>query len=333
MEKDSKDGRKRILTGYRPTGKLHLGHLHGNLGRMLELQEEAECFFFIADWHALTTEYKETEPLHRYVEEMVLDWLAVGLDPEKAYIYRQSDLPEIAELFLALSMIIPLAWLERVPTYKEQLVQLNHKEINTFGFLGYPALQAADILSVQADAVPVGEDQLPHLELTREIARRFNFLYGDYFSEPASMLSKFTRIVGIDGRKMSKSYDNAITLNDSPEEISSRVREMITDPARQTRKDSGDPDKCTAVYQLQKIYSPDRLDEIGENCRTAGWGCVDCKKLLAERVIDSLAGFRQRRAELDARPGAAWEVLEEGRRRVQPIVGGVLGGARAKMGL
>ena len=333
MDKGAGGERKRILTGYRPTGKLHLGHLHGNLGRMLELQEEAECFFFVADWHALTTEYRESEPLHRYVEEMVLDWLAVGLDPEKAHIYRQSDLPEIAELFLALAMIIPLAWLERVPTYKEQLAQLNHKEINTFGFLGYPALQAADILSVRADAVPVGEDQLPHLELTREIARRFNFFYGEYFSEPASMLSRFTRIPGTDGRKMSKSYGNAINLDDSPEEISARVREMITDPARRTRKDRGDPDRCAAVYQMHKIYSPDRLEEIGENCRTAGWGCVDCKKLLAERIIDSLSDFRRRRAALAARPGAAWEVLEEGRRRVQPIVAGVLGGAREKMGL
>ncbi len=332
MEKDRKDGKQRILTGYRPTGKLHLGHLHGNLGRMKELQEQAECFFFVADWHALTTEYKETAPLRQNVEEMVLDWLAAGLDPEKAYIYRQSDLPEIAELFLALAMIVPLGWLERVPTYKEQLVQLNHKEINTFGFLGYPALQAADILSVQADAVPVGEDQLPHLELTREIARRFNFLYGDYFVEPASMLSQFTKIVGTDGRKMSKSYDNAITLNDTPEEIMAKVREMITDPARVTRKDTGTPEKCT-VFQLQKVHTPDRLDEIKQNCETAGWGCVDCKKLLAQRIADSLADFRARRLELEAHEGLAWEVLEEGKRRVRPIVAGVLEGARTRMGL
>ena len=327
------DGRKRILTGYRPTGKLHLGHLHGNLGRMLELQQEADCFFFIADWHALTTEYKESAPLRQNVEEMVLDWLAAGIDPDKAHVYRQSDLPEIPELFLVMALITPLGWLERVPTYKEQLVQLNHKEINTFGFLGYPALQAADILSVQADAVPVGEDQLPHLELTREIARRFNFLYGEYFVEPASMLSQFTRIVGTDGRKMSKSYGNAITLNDTPEAIAATVREMITDPARVTKKDQGTPEKCTAVFQLQKVYSTDRLDEIRHNCTTAGWGCVECKELLAQRIADSLALFREKRKELEAKPGLAWEVLADGRDRVQPIVAGVLEGARTRMGL
>jgi tryptophanyl-tRNA synthetase len=301
---------------------------------MVELQEEGnECFFFVADWHALTTEYKESSGLRENVREMVLDWMAAGLDSQRSHIYRQSDLPEIAELYLMLNMITPLGWLERVPTYKEQLEQLNHKEINTFGFLGYPVLQAADILGVQADAVPVGEDQLPHLELTREIARRFNHLYGDFFTEPASMLSSNTRIVGTDGRKMSKSYGNAISLDDGPDVIAAKVREMITDPARITRKDPGDPERCAAVFQLQKVYSPDRLQEISENCRAASWGCVDCKKLLSERISSSLAGFRERRAALEKDPGVAWQALEEGRVKVRPLVSEVLQGARERMGI
>ncbi|PKN44025.1 MAG: tryptophan--tRNA ligase, partial [Deltaproteobacteria bacterium HGW-Deltaproteobacteria-17] len=192
---------KRILSGYRPTGKLHLGHLHGNLSKMIELQQQAECFFFVADWHALTTDYQDTQALRANTEDMVLDWLAAGIDPDRTVIYRQSDLPQVAELALYLSFITPLGWLERVPTYKEQLEQLGHKEISTHGFLGYPVLQAADILIALADGVPVGEDQLPHLELTREIARRFNFLYGELLPEPASILSSYTRVSGTDGRK------------------------------------------------------------------------------------------------------------------------------------
>ncbi len=323
---------KRILTGYRPTGKLHLGHLHGNLGRMVELQDEGnECFFFIADWHALTTDYKESGGLRQNVREMVLDWMAAGLDPDRSYIYRQSDIPEIPELFLILSMVTPLGWLERVPTYKEQLEQLNYKEINTFGFLGYPVLQAADILSVQAEAVPVGEDQLPHLELTREIARRFNHLYGRFFKEPASMLSEYTRIVGTDGRKMSKSYGNSIALDESADSVSKKVMEMITDPARKTRRDPGNPDNCAAVYQLHKVYSRDRLEEISENCKNAGWGCVDCKKVLAMRINASLEPFRKKREELAGEPEIAWQVLREGRDRVRPVVEETLRGVRDRM--
>lgn len=324
----------RILTGYRPTGRLHLGHLHGNLERMLDLQEQGnECFFFVADWHALTTEYRESGEMRSNIEEMVLDWLAFGLDPERSHIYLQSDLPEIPQLFLLLSMITPLGWLERVPTYKEQLEQLNHKEINTFGFLGYPVLQAADILGVQADAVPVGEDQLPHLELTREIARRFNYLYGDYFKEPASLLSSYTRIVGTDGRKMSKSYGNAIWLHDSPEVIKEKVREMVTDPARMTRRDPGSPERCAAVFQLHRAYTLDRLEEISENCRGAAWGCVDCKRLLAERIATTLEPFRERRNELEKEPDLAWQVLEDGCKKVRPVVEGVLRGARERAGI
>ncbi len=323
---------ERILTGYRPTGKLHLGNLHGNLKRMIELQEEAECFFFIADWHALTTDYQDPSRLREYIEDMVLDWLAAGIDPAKAAVYRQSDLPEVAEFQLYLSMITPLGWLERVPSFKEQQEQLQGREISTHGFLGYPVLQAADILMVRADGVPVGEDQLPHLELTREIVRRFNNLYGETFAEPKSLLSRTPRIPGTDGRKMSKSYDNSIWLTDPPQVIEKKVLSMITDPARRTRKDPGDPDKCSA-FQLHKVYTEDMLDDIAEKCRTAGRGCVECKGILAERVVESLLPFQESRAELEARPGYAWEVLQEGLAKVKPVAQGVLQDVRGRMGI
>jgi tryptophanyl-tRNA synthetase len=322
----------RILTGYRPTGRLHLGHLHGNLARMIELQEEGDAFFFVADWHALTTDYQDPSQLLTYTEEMVLDWLAAGLDPEKAVIYRQSDLPEVAEFQLYLSMITPLGWLERVPSFKEQLEQLKGREISTHGFLGYPVLQAADIVIVRGERVPVGEDQLPHLELTREIVRRFNHLYGDTFSEPEAVLSKMPRIPGTDGRKMSKSYNNYIALDDPPDEIRKKIMSMVTDPARRTRKDPGDPDKCS-VYELHKVYTAGRLEEIGDKCRSAGWGCVECKEILAERVVESLRPFQEKRKELQASPGQAWEVLEEGLKKVKPIAGEVLAEVRRRMGV
>jgi tryptophanyl-tRNA synthetase len=299
---------------------------------MIELQEEGDAFFFVADWHALTTDYQDPSQLLTYTEEMVLDWLAAGLDPEKAVIYRQSDLPEVAEFQLYLSMITPLGWLERVPSFKEQLEQLKGREISTHGFLGYPVLQAADIVIVRGERVPVGEDQLPHLELTREIVRRFNHLYGETFEEPEAVLSRMPRIPGTDGRKMSKSYNNYIALDDPPEEMRKKIMSMVTDPARRTRKDPGDPDKCS-VYELHKVYTTDRLEEIGEKCRSAGWGCVECKEILADRVVESLRPFQERRKELQARPGQAWEVLEEGLKKVKPIAGEVLAEVRRRMGI
>jgi tryptophanyl-tRNA synthetase len=322
----------RILSGYRPTGRLHLGHLHGNLSRMIELQDETECFFFVADWHALTTDYQDPSQMRTYTEEMVLDWMAAGLDPDKAHIYRQSDLPEVAELELYLSMISPLGWLERVPSFKEQLEQLKGREISTHGFLGYPVLQAADIVIMRAEGVPVGEDQLPHLELTREIVRRFNYLYGETLVEPQGLLSKYPRIPGTDGRKMSKSYDNYISLSDPLDVINKKVLSMITDPARRTRKDPGDPEKCSA-FQLHKAYTTDRLDEIEEKCRTAAWGCVECKQVLADRVVESLRPFQERRKELEKTADLAWDVLEEGRKKVQPIAHEVLCEVRGRMGI
>jgi tryptophanyl-tRNA synthetase len=323
---------QRILTGYRPTGKLHLGNLHGNLKEMIELQERAECYFFIADWHALTTDYQDPSRMREYSEEMVLDWLAAGIDPGKAAVYRQSDLPEVAELALCLSMITPLGWLERVPSFKEQQEQLQGKDISTHGFLGYPVLQAADILIVRADGVPVGEDQLPHLELTREIARRFNHLYGETFKEPQSLLSRSPRIPGTDGRKMSKSYGNQISLTDPLDEMKKKVLSMITDPARRTRKDPGDPEKCSA-FALHKIYTADRLDEVTEKCRSAGWGCVECKGILADRVVESLLPFQERRREMASRTGYAWEIMAEGLERVKPLARSVLDEVRSRMGI
>ncbi|OFW60129.1 MAG: tryptophan--tRNA ligase [Candidatus Solincola sediminis] len=322
----------RIVSGYRPTGRLHLGHLHGNLARMIELQNEVECFFFVADWHALTTDYQDPSMLRTYTDEMVLDWLAAGLDPEKAVIYLQSDLREVAEFQLYLSMITPLGWLERVPSFKEQLEQLQGRELSTQGFLGYPVLQTADIAIVLGERVPVGEDQLPHLELAREIVRRFNYLYGETLKEPEAVLSKYPRIPGTDGRKMSKSYNNYISLSDSPDEIRKKIMLMITDPARRTRKDAGDPEK-SSVYQLHKIYSGDRLEEIAENCRTAGWGCVDCKKLLSERVIEALEPFRERRQNLETQPRLARDILAGGHAKVEPIAAGVLEEVRIKMSI
>ncbi len=324
--------RKRILTGYRPTGKLHLGHLHGNLSKIIELQESADCFFFVADWHALTTDYQDPSNLKLYTEDMVLDWLAAGVDPERVKIYRQSDLPEVAELNLYLSFITPLGWLERVPSFKEQVEQLVGKDISTHGFLGYPVLQAADILICQADGVPVGEDQLPHLELTREIARRFNHLYGEFFVEPQGILSSYTRISGTDGRKMSKSYDNFLGLGEEPEVIRAKLKRMVTDPARVHRYDKGDPEKCP-VFSLHKIYTPDRIEEVADHCRQAYWGCIECKNLLADRIIEALTPFREKRKELEAKPGLAEEVLAQGLEKVRPIAREGLAGARKAMGL
>ncbi|MDP1808442.1 MAG: tryptophan--tRNA ligase [Actinomycetota bacterium] len=321
---------KRVLTGYRPTGRLHLGHMVGNLQNMLDLQSKYECHFFVADWHALTTDYADTTKLIDFSYEMVLDWLAFGLDPEKSVIYRQSDVPEVAELALYLGMLTPLAWLERNPTYKEQLVELKNREITTYGFLGYPVLQAADILIVHGDLVPVGEDQLPHLELSREIARRFNSLYGDYLTEPQAILSKGKRMPGTDGRKMSKSYNNAIFLTDEPDEIYRKVQKMVTDPARVRRSDPGHPDVCS-VFAVHGIFTAHELKKVETECREAVIGCTDCKKLLAASISEALADFRGRRLDLSERPELAEEVLQDGAGRARRIAAETLGEVRARM--
>lgn len=320
----------RVVSGYRPSGRLHLGHYHGNLENMIGLQETHECFFFVADWHALTTGYKDTSMLGTYTTEMVLDWLAAGLDPAKCTIYRQSDIESIPELVLYFGMIMTLGELERCPTYKEQLRELDVRVINTYGFLGYPVLMAADILIVDAELVPVGEDQLPHLELTREIARTFNSLYGQTFPEPQPILSNAPKIPGTDGRKMSKSYENAIMLEDGPEEIRKKVRKMITDPARKRREDKGHPEVCT-VFQLYNVYFPAELERVADECRGAVVGCTDCKDRLAERIVEELSPFRARRVELTGNPGLAGEVLAAGAEKVRPIAAECLKRTREAM--
>jgi tryptophanyl-tRNA synthetase len=309
--------RPRVLSGFRPTGPLHIGHLVGALDNWIKMQETHECFFEIADWHALTSEYADTSQLKEYVEGMALDWLAAGLDPERSTIFVQSHVPDHAELHLLLSMIVPVAWLERVPTYKEQQQQITHRDLTTYGFLGYPILQAADILVYRADVVPVGEDQLAHLELCREIARRFNSLYGSVFPEPQAKTTRVPRLPGTDGRKMSKSYGNAINLADPIDETRQKILKMVTDPARKTRKDPGNPDICP-VYDLHKAFS-DRatLDRVNVECRRAGIGCIDCKTDLLTHLEPVLRPIQERREGLLRKPNPVREILAEGARRAR----------------
>ncbi|MFA5278706.1 MAG: tryptophan--tRNA ligase [Smithellaceae bacterium] len=289
--------RKRILSGMRPTGRLHLGNLHGALGNWVELQNSGnyDCFYFVADWHAITSEYASTQDIRQNSLYMVMDWLADGLDPAKSTLFVQSAVKEHAELFLLLSMITPLAWLTRNPTYKEMQTELSSKDLSTFGFLGYPVLQAADIVMYKAYGVPVGVDQLPHIELTREIARRFNYLYQkDVFPVPEPLLTQVPKLLGIDGRKMSKSYDNAVYLSDRGKTLHRKIASMFTDPQRMRKKDPGDPDICN-VFTFHGLYSPaPDVAEINRECRTAGIGCTDCKKMLAARVEEALAPVHER---------------------------------------
>jgi tryptophanyl-tRNA synthetase len=310
---------KRIVSGMRPTGKLHLGHFHGVLSNWLELQRNFDCFFFAADWHSLTTEYANTDGIKDSIHEMVLDWLAFGIDPEKSVIFEQSRVPQHAELNLILSMITPVSWLERNPTYKEMQDNLDTKDLSTFGFLGYPVLMASDIIVYKAERVPVGQDQIPHLEITREIARRFNHLYGEVFPEPAALLTETPKVLGLDGRKMSKSYGNAIFLSDDAEETRKKVMSMVTDTLRPYKKDPGEPDRCIA-FTLHSLYVPqEKRDEIVVACRGAQLGCVDCKKILAGCMIDTLAPFRAKRQEMAQQGGLVADVLAQGSRKAEVV--------------
>ena len=325
--------KKRVLTGYRPTGRLTLGHWFGNLLNMREMQDDYEAFYFVADWHALTSDWQDTHAIRQYTEEMVLDWLAAGIDPAKAVIYRQSDVPEVAELSMYLSMVTPMTWLERVPSYKEQREQITEKDLSNVGFFLYPLLMSADILICRADVVPVGEDQLPHLELTREITRRFNNQYGELLIEPKGVIAKEgARVPGTDGRKMSKSYGNAIYLSETEDETRAKVMGMITDPARKLKTDPGNPDICP-LHQIHKLVAPDAGDiaEWDRCCRAADCGCVAHKKQLVEDLNDYLRDFRARRAELAAEPGYAWEVLTAGAQRVRPEVESLMADVRRSM--
>ncbi|MCK4388681.1 MAG: tryptophan--tRNA ligase [Desulfobacterales bacterium] len=311
--------KKRILSGMRPTGPLHLGNLHGALANWKMMQDDYECFFFIADWHALTSDYDSTGPIQGYAMDIFMDWLSVGLSPEKSTLFVQSHIKEHAELFLLLSMITPLPWLERNPTYKEQIAELKNKDLSTFGFLGYPVLQAADIIMYKANGVPVGIDQAPHVEITREIARRFNHFYGDIFPIPETILTETPKILGIDRRKMSKSYNNAIFLSDSPEEIQNKVSQMITDPQRARRTDPGNPDICN-VFSFHQLYSDqETVQRVNRECPEAQIGCVECKRMMAENLIKTLEPVREQRAYYEAHPDMLRAIIEDGNHRARGV--------------
>src|SRR5437899_6090055 len=286
---------KRVLSGMQPSGVLHLGNLFGALDNFLRLQAEHECFYFVADWHALSTNYEDTSRIREYTREVLIDWLAAGLDPERSTLFVQSQVPEHAELHLLLSMITPLGWLERVPSYKEQQQQIQDRDLATYGFLGYPLLQSADIMIYKANAVPVGEDQAPHIELTRDVVRRFNHLYGPVFPEPQTLLTETPRIPGTDGRKMSKSYGNAVYFKDPPEVVREKIKPMVTEPARKRRIDPGTPEICP-VFDLHRAFSPpDSQAWAAEGCRPAGIGRLDRKGRLIDHLLHRLAEIHERR--------------------------------------
>lgn len=324
----------RIFSGMQPSGKFHLGNYLGALENWVKLQHEYECYFSIVDLHALTSSYEDPGKLPEFIHDMALDWLSAGLDPEKNVIFVQSHVKEHAELHLLLSMMTPLGWLERVPTYKDKLQQLGQagKEINTYGFLGYPVLMTADIILYKADTVPVGEDQIPHLELAREMVRRFNNLYGPIFPEPKAALTEAKTLPGIDGRKMSKSYGNEIPFAAHPDELRSRVRLMITDPQRIKKTDPGDPDVCT-VYTFHKMYNNSELSSIATQCRGAGIGCVECKKRLAESMITSMADIHARRQELEKNPAKVREILHYGAERARKVAAATMDEVKQAMHL
>jgi tryptophanyl-tRNA synthetase len=362
--------KKRVLSGMRSTGKLHLGNYVGALENWVRMQDEYDCFFFIADWHALTTDYADTSRLKENSVEVLLDWLAAGLDPEKCVMFIQSHVPAHAELHLLLSMITPLGWLERVPTYKEQKENIKEKDLGTYGFLGYPVLQSADILIYKADVVPVGEDQVAHVELTREIARRFNGIYAyaqpvvaetthltpsqrdvlissgteitpdtDYifprivFPEPQALLTPAPRLPGTDGRKMSKSYDNAVMLTDPEPVVRQKLKTMVTDPARVRRSDPGNPDVCP-VGDLHKIFSgKETMAKVYEGCRSAGIGCIECKSWVADAIVKILSPMQERRKKYEDNPRLAWDILETGSARARDIAGATMDEVRKSMGL
>jgi len=321
-----------ILSGMRPTGRLHLGHLEGALKNYLKMQASgALCYFMVADIHALSTEYKIPGAITQNTQEVLLDWLAVGLDPEKSTIFVQSDIPEHCELFVILGMLTPLAWAERCPTYKEQQQELRDRDLSTYGFLGYPVLQAADILLYRATHVPVGQDQLPHLEMTREIARRFNHFYGETLPEPQSMLTESPKVPGIDGRKMSKSYGNAIYLSDTRPEIEKKVKQMYTDPQKIHANTPGKPENCV-VLALYKIYAPEQTPEVENECRQGKRGCMICKRCLVPILDEILSPIRSRREQLASHPEQLEDIVCTGAARARVRASTTLDTVRAAMG-
>ena len=321
-----------VVSGFRPTGRLHLGHWHGALKNWVRLQHEHRCLFFVADWHALTTSYADPDVIGESTVDMVLDWLAAGLDPARCTIFQQSAVKEHAELYLLLGMLTPVPWLERNPTYKEQREELSDRDLSTIGFLGYPVLMAADILMYKATAVPVGMDQQPHVEITREIARRFNATYRTVFPEPQALLTESPRIAGTDGRKMSKSYGNAVYLTDPPADVDRKLSRMVTDPRRARRTDPGEPTDCPAYMSFHRLYcTPEELRYQEHGCRTAEIGCLECKQIMIKHVQAELEPIRARRARLA--PDDARAVLEAGNAAARQIAAGTMAEVRTAMRL
>jgi tryptophanyl-tRNA synthetase len=324
--------KERVLSGMQASGRVHLGNLVGALQNWVRLQDRYDCYYFVADWRALTTGYANPAAIRESVTDLLVNFLAVGLDPERCTIFTQSRILEHAELHLLLSMITPLGWLERVPTYKEKQQELKDRDLATYGFLGYPLLQTADIIIYRAKHVPVGVDQVPHLEISREIARRFNNLYGEIFPEPEALLTEFPKVPGVDGRKMSKSYDNAIYLSDSPKEVEHKIKTMATDPARIRRTDRGNPD-LSPVHQLHKIFSTkEEQDYVAEGCRTAGIGCIDCKKILIKNVFTVLEPIWAKREELIKNPDLLQEIVDKGNEKARKVCQETMDLVRKAMG-
>ena len=322
----------RVVSGMRPTGDLHLGHYFGVLKNYVAMQENMECYYFVADWHALTSEYENPLAIRTHVPEMVKDWLVAGLDPERCVIFQQSQVKEHAELHLILSMLSPVSWLERCPTYKEMQQQLTTKDLSTYGFLGYPVLMTTDIIMYKARWVPVGQDQLPHMELAREITRRFNHLYGEFFPEPLARLTESPKCPGLDGRKMSKSYNNTIMLREGMDTVTPKIKGMLTDTARLRRSDPGNPANCNLFPYHELLTDKATQAEICEGCVTAGLGCVDCKKILLTSLEAFLAPLQERRAVLDANPARVRDVLEDGNARARAVAQKTMEGVRELIG-
>src|SRR5215467_5498980 len=326
---------KRVLSGMRSTGKLHLGNFVGALDNWVRMQDQYECFFFVADWHALTTDYADTSKIKENSVEVLLDWLAAGLDPARCTMFIQSHVLQHAELHLLFSMITPLGWLERVPTYKEQRENIQEKDLGTYGFLGYPVLQAADILIYKGDFVPVGEDQVAHVELTREIARRFNQFYkldgSEVFPEPEALKTKAAKLPGTDGRKMSKSYGNTVLLTDPEPVVRQKLKTMVTDPARVRRTDPGNPDVCP-VGDLHKIFSDAETNaKVDVGCHTAGIGCIECKSWAADALVNILNPMQQRRKKYEENPRLAWDILEAGSAHARDVANATMNEVRDAM--
>lgn len=325
--------KERVLSGMQSSGRLHLGNLVGALQNWVKLQDKYDCYYFVADWHSLTTAYADTSSIKEYTQDILINFLAAGLDPEKCTIFIQSRVIEHAELHLLLSMITPLSWLERVPTYKEKQQELKDRDLSTYGFLGYPLLQTADIVIYRAKYVPVGIDQVPHLEISREIARRFNNLYKEIFPEPQALLTEFPKVVGTDGRKMSKTYNNAIYLSDAPNVVEQKIKTMVTDPARIKKTDPGNPE-LSPVFQLHKIFSSEQeQQEVAEGCKTASIGCIDCKKILIKNVFNILEPIWKKRNELINNPDILYDIVDKGTKKARKVAEETMQLVREAIGL